>query len=674
MKNKKGISLIVLIITVVVIIILATAIIVNIAQSNIIGNANQAVVKQDFKTMQEELNMYYADKYADTLGKFNSATFNADETTTPSIYDVLTTLKGSKYDGYVTIVNGSIVLSEDIDEKIKKWAMEAIGVIIKDTEGDTTEDATENIVSINDILTNPSEYYGKEVEYVVESENLVASSSTDIITLAEQYDDTTWKVFYADEEHVYLIASDTLRVSGEQYNKVFANATEALNYIGTQSNWSSFVNNYADYAIGGPTITMFANSWNEKYPNNIITLTGDETNGWKINGKSDLELVVNDELYCNENEWYLLNSKAIDSTFYPMQINGKIIASYGPEAYALEGEENQYYSEIGFRPVVCLKQGMVFLTSSSNDKLYIAINEVNRTLNGEEPSYKNPIIPAGFTSIETETASWNDTDDDDSPDGWNNGLVIADSIGNEFVWVPVEGQKYVYGNEYHAETSNGTISGGKVYSSNTSFPNGVSNDENQITKYGGFYIARYEAGVPDKTSSPQNTTGLPLSQKDCVAWTNIKFSNAKANAESMYNTDKVKSGLLTPKAWVTLVNWFLSCDIEVLNDEKVACYGNFCDSVSPANIEGYGKKQNTGFSDYWKINNIYDIVGNVSEYSNYYFNYLGDEDKNSIVINGGWYDANASSLNGQTGTHIDDDILYNQYKETMGFRVMLYID
>ena len=58
MKNKKGISLIVLIITIVVIVILATAIIVNIAKTNIIENSNEAVVKQDFKTMQEELDMY----------------------------------------------------------------------------------------------------------------------------------------------------------------------------------------------------------------------------------------------------------------------------------------------------------------------------------------------------------------------------------------------------------------------------------------------------------------------------------------------------------------------------------------------------------------------------------------------------------------------------------------
>ena len=52
--NKKGISLIVLIITIVVIIILATAIIVTLARTNVIDNANEATVKQDFRTLQDE--------------------------------------------------------------------------------------------------------------------------------------------------------------------------------------------------------------------------------------------------------------------------------------------------------------------------------------------------------------------------------------------------------------------------------------------------------------------------------------------------------------------------------------------------------------------------------------------------------------------------------------------
>ena len=122
--KKKGISLIVLIITIVVIIILATAIIVNLAQTNIIGNANEAVVKQDFKTFQEELNLYIADKYADTLGEFDSYSLNANSTET---LEIIKSLKDTKYEGAVTIVNGKIAIDETkLDAEVVEMAKEVI--------------------------------------------------------------------------------------------------------------------------------------------------------------------------------------------------------------------------------------------------------------------------------------------------------------------------------------------------------------------------------------------------------------------------------------------------------------------------------------------------------------------------------------------------------------------
>ena len=44
-------------------------------------------------------------------------------------------------------------------------------------------------------------------------------------------------------------------------------------------------------------------------------------------------------------------------------------------------------------------------------------------------------------------------------------------------------------------------------------------------------------------------------------------------------------------------------------------YGNYQDSFEPANVDGYGTKQKTGYSEYWKTNNIYDLAGNCNEFS-----------------------------------------------------------
>ena len=65
--NKKGISLIVLIITIVVIIILAAAIILNLSKTNVITNANTAVKANDLSEVQSAVNLKYGDIFSEKL-------------------------------------------------------------------------------------------------------------------------------------------------------------------------------------------------------------------------------------------------------------------------------------------------------------------------------------------------------------------------------------------------------------------------------------------------------------------------------------------------------------------------------------------------------------------------------------------------------------------------------
>ena len=67
-SDKKGISLIVLVITIIVIIILAVAVILSIANNNPIENAKEARFKNDVKAMQEELELLKASNYAKSNG------------------------------------------------------------------------------------------------------------------------------------------------------------------------------------------------------------------------------------------------------------------------------------------------------------------------------------------------------------------------------------------------------------------------------------------------------------------------------------------------------------------------------------------------------------------------------------------------------------------------------
>ena len=64
MKSKqKGISLIVLIVTIIVIIILATSVILTLSKNSPISSANEARFKGDVRTFQDELAMYISKDY-----------------------------------------------------------------------------------------------------------------------------------------------------------------------------------------------------------------------------------------------------------------------------------------------------------------------------------------------------------------------------------------------------------------------------------------------------------------------------------------------------------------------------------------------------------------------------------------------------------------------------------
>ena len=187
------------------------------------------------------------------------------------------------------------------------------------------------------------------------------------------------------------------------------------------------------------------------------------------------------------------------------------------------------------------------------------------------------------------------------------GLVIKDDNDNEFVWVPATESTYRKDTSFQGTTPTG----------DDTLPNGITDETADVVKYGGFYIGRYEAGIPEGDTSPSNKTGIPVSKKGAIVWSNINYTNAKANAESMISNEYVQTGLLTGKAWDTTCYW-IEDSLKSINKSASLTdsryYGNYYNSLAPAN-ENRGTKRTAGFSENWMVKNIYDLAGNVWEWT-----------------------------------------------------------
>ena len=145
-------------------------------------------------------------------------------------------------------------------------------------------------------------------------------------------------------------------------------------------------------------------------------------------------------------------------------------------------------------------------------------------------------------------------------------------------------------------------------------------DQESVNTYGGFYISRYEAGDGDAngterswSSSNSNTV---VSKKGAIVYNYISQTDSITRAESMYAG---KSKLISGAGWDRTLNWLIETKAKTENEVFVnsSSWGNYNDSTGNAKTNSGPSNMNytTGRNEAWKANNIYDLAGNVEDWT-----------------------------------------------------------
>ena len=276
------------------------------------------------------------------------------------------------------------------------------------------------------------------------------------------------------------------------------------------------------------------------------------------------------------------------------------------------------------------EKSTIITTAKAEIADIIGGSDFAKTTEVEDDAGNKIWIPGGFNVAE------------DSATNEDEGIVIEDSKGNEFIWVPVKDYTTMY--TEGTVTLNGVASQTTVYSklratngSNIAENPGTTTGKREpdvlssydpdptyysilgynsfkqmademvaeykatyesIKKYKGFYIGRYEL---------TGTITSPTVQKGKTVITGQNWYNLKEACTNIVSTSYAQSTMIYGNQWDEVMAWlketeFASDTSKVDNDSS--SWGNYS-----------GTKRASGYNEAWQANNIYDLAGNCFEWT-----------------------------------------------------------
>lgn len=249
--------------------------------------------------------------------------------------------------------------------------------------------------------------------------------------------------------------------------------------------------------------------------------------------------------------------------------------------------------KIGKRIVLEASEGITFRMQEGAEEIVIrAIIENEKVCSDYSDNYKNPFIPEGYVHIKGT---------------WDTGFVIQNKAdGSEFTWIPIgylDPDGMLDGVNFNEEFGRKNW-----YDSNFSekgYHEEIPNEFIQsVKKYGGCYLSSYHASKED---------GKLVFKQGNMPWVNINYPNAETAAAGYAKDSKDIASIITSGAvFDSLLRWIIKSNAKTYNQvvKDSTSWGNYWNSKnSPQKVMPTGSKTK------WSVFNIYDIAGNVDEWT-----------------------------------------------------------